>query len=55
MNHALLCVLSLATADLAARRDAVVEVTDTVEKTIPGTGATNAPSDTIGKVTGKDK
>lgn len=36
-------------------KDAVDEVTDTVEKTIPGTGATNAPSDTIGKVTGKDK
>lgn len=41
--------------DTAGPKDAVEEVTDTVEKTIPGTGATNAPGDTIGKVTGKDK
>src|SRR5688500_3447845 len=32
MNHALLCVLSLATADVASRRDPVVEV---VQKTSP--------------------
>ena len=41
--------------DTGGPTDAVEEVTDTVEKTIPGTGATNAPTDAAGKVGGKDK